>query len=307
MKNMLLFTFAVIAAVSLRAQCISVTSVEWGAEQFTVNGTINEPYTLVSLASELVLENNETFNFSVVFPIEKADNSFNFALINGAEECSVIFDPDESTYFNAEWVEANDPSNCDATDGTLCLTDYEGNPVDFTIDGFASSGGCIGGLSSGSHQLSPAAINSSDGVTYINPEQTIDMLELNVVLTEQGGLLVPSISGGSGDYTWFINNAPVNEGIPAQFKGCAVVDVTDMVTGCKAVKTEYLTSTIKGDLTGSTAQSPGDGCVITSDLLAMLGFMGPTSTAADFDCDGVTNMSDLLFFLTRFGTGDCGF
>lgn len=306
MKNTILFTLAVFAVVSLQAQCFTVTTLEWNTEQFTLNGTINGAYTLAVLPTGATLENNESDTFSLTLPIEKADHVFIFGLVNGADECSFTFDPDESTYFNAAWVSASDPSTCDATDGSLCLTDYSGNPVDFTIDSFASSNGCLGGLSSGSHLLSPAAITASDGVTYLNPSKTVEMLELNVTLTENDGLLIPQINGGSGDYAWFINDAPINEGIPVQFKGCAVVDVTDLVTGCKAVKTEYLTNSIKGDISGASAQTPGDGCVLTSDLLAVLGFMGPTSTAADFDCDGVTNISDLLFFLTRFGAGNCG-
>lgn len=295
-----------LTASAASSQCLDVVSVDWNNSQFSVTVDIQQSFDELILPDGTTITNNALSSVSVDLPIVRSTDILSWVLIDGDEECQLSFDPQENTRYSKDWVDITDPSTCEAADGMLCLNGPQG-VLDFSVDGVNSTAGCLGGLEAGSVTFTPAAIMGTDGVVYQNTSATTVLLELEVALVESEGMLVPEINGGSGDYTWFINDSPANTPIPAAFKGCALLDVTDIITGCKAVKTEYLTESLMGDIAGMYPGESHDGCVRAADLLALLGFIGtPGNTPADFDCNGVTGIQDLLFFLTRYANDPCG-
>lgn len=306
MKTLTLIAMGIFCSLgTLYSQCITIESVHWNDDQFAVNFEITTDFDAVHLPDGSTLSLASSASETVVLPIARSGDVLDFLVEDGDTQCFFSFDPDESTRLTDAAISIESPSSCSSTDGVICLNLPVG-VLDFTIGNASSSDGCFSGLEAGTVTFNPGVVSGEDGVDYYNSAKDVDLLQLEIELTASENMLTPSISGGSGDYVWYINDSPANTPIPAAYKGCAVLDVTDNITGCKAVKTEYLTPTIIGDLSGGSLDEGSDGCILTADLLVLLNAIGTTgSSSADFDCNMSVNIHDLLFFLSRFQNNPC--
>lgn len=304
MKTILLL-FAALATGVVSAQCISAESVSWGEDQFTITLSINGDHENVLMPDGTVAQPDALNKIQFTAPMDRSNDTFVWFIYNdGQGNCPFFFQADIETIVHDQHIEVTPPSACEVADAAVCIENDTYN-LEFSVDGIASVDGCVEGVTAGSYTIGFDYIVGNDGVRYTNPDKQKSVFDIGVRLMNEAGVLTPQISGGSGDYSYFINGGSLNTPVANFVARCYTVEVTDNLTGCKTTITEYASQSIAGDIASSNLSDTPDGCISTGDLLKMIGSLGTPTKSTDFNCNGITAIEDLLFFLTRFGTSPC--
>lgn len=306
MKNYCTLILAIFWLTTSHAQCFDVLTVDWeldGTYELVVevldDGTMYPPdggSTAVLIGQTYTYDSEDLDDdgfdelvWTMIYP----DNTY----------CQYTFTVDTDTFINSYHLSYTDPSTCGGSDGIACASLPEFGPVSFYLAGeSASFNGCVYGLDPGTYTYQFSNI-SSGGVIYSNPDRTIDIFGLQVVLVDVNGTLEGSASGGAPNYQYFYDSGLSYTDAYVNYEaGCFHVEAVDSVA-CSAESIAYYSPTIAGDLGDS------DDCVNSADLLEFLGDVGLSydildgniSTQSDYNCDGLVNVADLLFLLSVFG------
>jgi hypothetical protein len=300
MKTIAILPLLLISFLSI-GQCLTVSNFYWhNNNTYDIDITNDNPsaqWVVCPDGSSISISGLATVTCSGTLP----SNIGSLQFVGLLPPCSINFTPDQSVFItNQNAISSNSDcsNNCN---GSICLSDNSGTPLNFSSSAGNSTSGCLTGVCTGAYSITPDPVLSG-GVYYYFDDLQVVVSDFEAEVEISGMTASINVISGSGNYSFEIFDSSGTL-ISTQSEdtyignGCYEFTVTDTQTNCTFSETIYLVN-------GCPEDFNNDGVINTYDFLLFLpSLYNPQyNPATDFDCDGFVGAGELLQFLGALGT-----